>query len=164
MDNNINSNALYKNALWYSQASDILSNELLVRVQGKDFENFKNEDVGLFMPLATLMSFSCELFLKFILLVDSNINNVRSHNLKDLYDMVSNEMKYNIINMLLSRNPEFDVDEFQMYLSEIGSLFVESRYIHETCQLNISYEFLREFRNVLKDVSTDLKDEISNTI
>lgn len=156
MYSEINLNALYKNALYYSQSADIISTEISKKLTCKSYTNFIKEDIGLFMPLVTLTSFSCELFLKLILLINSNDINLKGHNLAFLYNKIPMEMQNDIVQILLEKNPNFNIVEFQKYLNEISSLFIDSRYIHEKCELSISYEFLKEFRYALIDICNNL--------
>lgn len=158
MNLGVNLNALHKNALYYAQSADILSKEILRRLNDKDFKKFEQEDVGLLIPIVTLNSFSCELFLKLILLIENNEVIVKDHNLKNLFNKISTEIQNNILDLIADKNKDFNIDKFYQYLDEISLLFVESRYIHETCELTISYEFLIEFRDVITEICTMLID------
>lgn len=152
----MNLNALYRNGLYYSESANIIENEILKRSKTKDFKKFEKEDVGLFMPVTTLLSFSCELFLKLIILIDSNQINLKGHNLKILYNKMSEERKSDITQIMLKRNPDFNKEKMEMSINEIAHLFVESRYIHEKCNIIVSYEFLKEFRSSLIEICSNL--------
>jgi len=159
INKHVNYNALYKNALYYSQSADIILSEVISRSNNSDFESFEKTDIGLIIPATTLMSFSCELFLKLILVINLDITKVKGHNLESLYKQIPDKFKNDILQMMLDNNEDFNAEEFEICLHEIALLFIESRYVHEQCSIMISYEFLREFRNVLMIISARLIDK-----
>lgn len=97
----------------------------------------------LLVPIITNMAFACELFLKAIL--KQNNKEIKTHNLKKLFDGLQENIKREIIN---SDNEE----DFIRKLTNVSSLFEEMRYLYERYSSSIEYNFLCDFSNKLLKV------------
>lgn len=99
----------------------------------------------LLVPIITNMAFACELFLKAILKRYDNEIRIKTHNLKELFDELQEDLKREIIN---SDNEE----DFIRRLTNVSNLFEEMRYLYEHSPFSISYNFLCDFSNKLLKV------------
>lgn len=121
--------------------------------------------------IRTLLAFSCECYLKSLLLNQGNsLNDLKSlsHGLVDLYHAldsdtfadVFSDMKRNGYNINKYKSPNISYDnpdlteKFMIELGIVDDAFVDSRYCAEKDK-NTNYEFLYRFAKSLKNVSDE---------
>lgn len=100
----------------------------------------------LLFPTTVLASFSCELFLKTILL-SKNIKS-NSHSLLDLYNQQSEDIK----NKIITKANGMSKQEFERLLEENKNAFVDTRYINEKYALYMNPDFLIKFAQLLENI------------
>ena len=119
-------------------------------------------DIGWYdTPAIVNSAFACEVFLKAIL-KHQEIQIPKSHQLRELYEALPNELKEWIkqvvsggVHRMWTNVWGFD------YLDEISNAFVEWRYSYEyenrkRCTRHINIGFLNDFRNTLREACCQL--------
>ena len=102
-------------------------------------------------PTIVNISFSCELFLKCLLV--KNERPTKGHNLKELFDKLDNEQRKQI--KKLTKENDFDI-----VLKNHSTYFEKFRYVYEEDKeiTNVNLLFLFSFANSLKVLSRRLCD------
>ena len=98
-------------------------------------------------PKIALLTFSCELFLKTMLLCRKNEEKVNEHNLQKLFERLPSEKKEELISKWQNEN-EGDLLEL---LSEFGNAFVEWRYAYEREKIDANITHLEKLAAFLKE-------------
>lgn len=119
-------------------------------------------DIELYTSPATVNSaFSCEVFLK-ALLKHYNLQIKREHQLKELYDLLPEEIR-KWIKLSVTRQPNKDWTDVwgRDELELISDAFREWRYCYEhdwskSSIMTINYGFLCSFRNALREACCQL--------
>ena len=105
-----------------------------------------NQVQMLLVPAVTNRAFSAELYWKGILAFEGVSKT--GHELKELFNEISDELKNQIINLT-----SLDSQEFQNNLNKISNAFVEWRYLYERDDIQIVWSFLQKFSNAVKLIS-----------
>lgn len=106
--------------------------------------------VRLNIPAIVNRAFDCEVFFKCLLTLEGK-NNVKRHDLKELFEQLSDEEKLHIENKLKqSQIPLKDSFGFA-YLDKIADAFIKWRYEHETLNMQINTGFLIALSDILKN-------------
>jgi hypothetical protein len=109
------------------------------------------EDINLTLPSAVLSAFSCEVYLKSM--IDPNSIKGDKHNLKNLFNHLSADIKNKIYKRLASSNI---ITEFEETLANNADIFKKLRYIHEKNSYQYNLNFLMWFADTLNQVSKDV--------
>ena len=124
-------------------------------------------DIGFYTsPVVANSAFACEVFLKAILKF-KEIEAQKVHKLRELYDMLPNELKERIKQEVSCGCPGIWRDCFGLdYLDKVSNAFVEWRYSYEhdfriisSIQINIG--FLNRFRDVLREACCQMFFEVT---
>ena len=107
----------------------------------------KNNSILLF-PTTVLGAFSCELFLKCLLLHNGKKLNV--HKLLDLYNSLNEEFKIDIISLIRNATEE----EFKENLKCYSNIFVDARYFNEKTTTLFNPDFVICFAEILDSISS----------
>lgn len=112
------------------------------------------------ISIIVMRSFSCEMFLK-TLLVKNDLDNVKTHNLEILFNKLPEDCKTQIKTKLYSKYS--DESTFEEELNKIANSFEEWRYFYEKDR-KINLEFLKMFSNTLAMYTSTLgKRSTSNS-
>ena len=106
----------------------------------------KNNSILLF-PTTVLGAFSCELFLKCLLL--DNDKKLDSHKLLYLYNLLNEEFKIDILSLVRNATEE----EFKENLKLYSNIFVDARYINEKTTTIFNPDFVICFAEILESIS-----------
>ncbi|OAB40868.1 hypothetical protein PMSD_00830 [Paenibacillus macquariensis subsp. defensor] len=89
----------------------------------------------------TNVSFACELYLKYLLLIQS-IDCRKEHNLYKLFKKLPEKIKEE----LKKKHPcgNISIDKFELELDEIGQAFMIFRYMYERGNMVYNFQFLME--------------------
>lgn len=126
--------------------------------QGEEYFNFVMTNMYNFprnmRPLMMNTAFTCELYLKSILLCEKfNFYDDRvkaRHNLFDLFGYLSKNMQERIKEEHPCSNTK--KEEFEISLSEIGNSFVILRYLSEYKEMGCNVQFLFELMTTLHEI------------
>lgn len=100
-------------------------------------------------PVIVNCAFACEIFLK-LLLEKHNVEYKKCHGLKELFELLPDEIKKNINNYLLQSYGSLkDVNGFDL-LEMYSNAFIEWRYSYEKFNMQIEPEFLFVFCDIVK--------------
>ncbi|MCL2772030.1 MAG: hypothetical protein FWD71_01655 [Oscillospiraceae bacterium] len=113
----------------------------------REIYNKEEKLINLAIPHIIVVAFACEVAMKGIYFFETTIDLKNSHNLKELFDKLSqatqNEIRNNIANK-----------DFDMLLEKNKNVFNEWRYLYEKTQIdkiNADILFLDNFLNVLHE-------------
>lgn len=107
-------------------------------------------DSHLLLPISVQAAFACEIYLKCLL---ANINiNIKGdkHNLKNLHDHLTEDLKIKIKAGLPS---EISADIFEKKLNSNADIFKKLRYVYEVTLVEFDMDFLLWFANELMQIS-----------
>lgn len=134
-------NQLFANAVFYLNAA-----EILICHREKHTSAHAQE----LSPISMLLSFTCELFLKFLIIVKTyERNKCYGHNLNELYSKLDKTYKDKI------KENTKDQD-FNLRLIQHSEAFECIRYLHEKDITQVNWVFLLNFARVLKTVCTEV--------
>ena len=119
----------------------------------------KNDFRNKIYPFIVNKSFSCEVYLKLILMATQK-KKKKGHNLKELSQMINIDTKFK--NYLLSNKLELTNKEFDEYLNNISNAFEDWRYIYEKEDIKIMHGFLNTFCNFLDEYCKELMKDLFN--
>ena len=116
-------------------------------------------DIGFYTSPATINSaFACEVFMKAILRFQG-IKEPRTHKLRVLYDLLSDELKSQIKQSVSGGYRDMWSNTWgKEYLDEVSEAFVDWRYSYEHdwtkdgCTMYIDIGFLNRFRDTLREI------------
>lgn len=135
---------MYKNEAFHiGESFHKISKEIIP----DNFFEDSDDDYHWFIPSVVNMSFACELYLK-SLLSDGNKGNL-GHDIKELFDDLSNEKKEIIKNSLEFRGDK----EFEKNIKINKDVFKNWRYAFEKKEKTVDIIFLENFANVLHDIA-----------
>lgn len=125
--------------------------------------NLGEQDSILLFPTLMCISFSCELYLKYILLLEMQEPKIKDlkdlgHNIDDLFKKISLEIKTEILSHMDS------TVAFDENISTMSNKFIESRYEYEYEKISISAGFDFEFMNALHITCKRLFDSKDDVI
>ncbi len=157
------------NAIIFNHAFDILYSRLEKSVIALK-QNYNNKeaqlDAALVVPVLTIGSFACELYMKSLL-----PPNKKGHELHHLYNQLDEEAKRNILNIHLEfmRNskPDYSLKEFNSDLRKHRNIFRKWRYFpeHETGTADISFIYiLLKALNTVCRIEKEKKQYVSNML
>ena len=98
------------------------------------------------VPAIVNMAFACELYMKSILILNTETS--KEHNLNELYHTLPPKIKEKIQQKFNSDTPYF-----QESLNKVADCFEECRYLYEYETLTVNLPFLWRFAEVLKEIS-----------
>lgn len=127
----------YKAAREYHLAATIVSANMQATLEG--------ERMLLIMPAAMLAAFSCELYLKAMLLTYGR--SLRGHGLKQLFENLPGDVQAKIIELLIERG--HTKEDISLELDNLSEAFVEIRYYHERTGFAFDTVFLHSLLVVL---------------
>lgn len=115
-------------------------------------------DLTLGNMISSSISFSCELFLKSLLLFYNTgfRDNTDGHNLEELYNLLPKEICGLIKDRMTAYCPN---DDFKLTLHEVGNTFMVSRYSCEQDEICTNVEFLFNLAKALMTVFDELREE-----
>lgn len=109
------------------------------------------QDLNLMLPAALLGAFSCELFLKCLLVLGGKkLKEVKTHKLFNLYDSLSTEFKNDIISLIHGITEV----EFNEKLKCSSNTFVAIRYFNDKRAIEYDLGFVISFAETLYIVSS----------
>lgn len=131
---------------------------LVARCSGSDYlelksYEYRNFKVSLDPATDANYAFSCEMFLKSIILY--NEGDARGHNLKKLYDELPNKIKVEIKSQKMFSKDLLQI-EFEELLEMMGDSFVFFRYDNENSGYTTNKNFLRFLSEFLELISYEL--------
>ncbi len=106
---------------------------------------FEGESMPLIMPAGMIAAFSCELYLKALLLV--NGCSLRGHSLKELFEKLPSHEQEIIMELLIERG--YTKDNILLELDNLSEAFIEIRYSHERTGFAFNTVFLPSLLVVL---------------
>lgn len=118
-----------------------------------EMHSHRNFQLSLSTAIDTNYSFSCEMFLKSIILFDKG--NARGHNLKELYDELPVDIKDLIKSQKIFSKDSLQI-EFEELLEMMGDSFVFFRYDNENTGFTTNMNFLRGLAECLESISYKL--------
>ena len=104
------------------------------------------------LPCIINMSFSLELYLKFLLEIEK-INKTRTHEIAILYNKLPNNIKGKVSNNVRS------YQEFEDSLKEISNAFEEWRYDYEKEKLSIDIDKINKAITIFRDLIIKIHPE-----
>ncbi len=113
----------------------------------------RNFQLSLSSAIYTNYSFSCEMFLKSIILFHKG--SVHGHNLKELYDKLPDNIKDLIKSQKMFSKESLQI-QFEELLEMMGDSFVFFRYDNENEGYTTNMNFLRGFAECLESISYEL--------
>ena len=117
--------------------------------------NFRNK----IYPFIVNKSFSCEIYLKLILLYKKN-KKVKIHSLKELSKDTGIDIEFK--NHLYKNKFKISDEDFEECINSISNAFEEWRYIYEKKDITIRNGFLNSYCNYLDDYCKSLLKEKCN--
>ena len=131
--------------------------EMFLQAQGfsKCAEIAMEEGIECSTPAIVNYAFACEVYLK-SLLYFSDISFKKKHELKELFDMLSEKYKESIMRLTLAECGSWD----DYSLDNISNAFIEWRYPYETIEkkracMRIETGFLVALNNALRELCTN---------
>lgn len=121
--------------------------------------SYRNFQLSLSSAIYTNYSFSCEMFLKSIILF--NQGSIHGHNLKKLYDELTDNTKNFIKSQKIFSLESLQI-EFEELLEMMGDSFVFFRYDNENNGYTTKMNFLRDFSECLESISYELIEPYVN--
>lgn len=100
------------------------------------------------VPQIVNMAFACEVFLKTLILMRGKKQT--GHELKDLWNVLDNETRQEIVNVLI-KETDFTEELIRDGVEDISNAFIEWRYSYEVQAISIHIGFLETFSTVLRD-------------
>ena len=112
------------------------------------------DDCHWFIPSVVNLAFSCELYLKY-LLIYQGIDYGHTHNLEDLFFLLPENIQCNI-----QFSKEFKDDEdFSTHLHDYNCAFNDWRYCFEDKPIGIDVVFFDNFSSVLHKIAKNIFEE-----
>lgn len=102
-------------------------------------------------PFAVNAMFSCELFLKAILICEQTQENIRTHKIRELFDMLPQNVQTDI-----KKSYSNNADDLDILIDEISNKFVEWRYAFEKA-VSINVDDTMKFAEILSDYAESIK-------